>query len=241
MKMSNILYSLLAMVGGHESPTPPGPAAGAQIVQPRTGILKDMLALTREPVHCCSWVICTAAVVAFLRLRRLFVSGVFLSGFTACVRARAQRQPLCVLWHAWSSCAKPDYMCVRGVCRAAAAAVLGCDVVFVRRAGFFFAHVSLLGKCMPHEHPHDRRSAFLDSGSNVWAERIHCCIKGVCTAAVVAFLRLRRVFVSGVRPLAVSRHMCALELLPAAAVVRFFWHAGSSACTNDNICAFGCL
>ena len=62
---------------------------------------------------------------------------------------------------------------------------------------FFFAHVSLLGKCMPHEHPHDRRSAFLDSGSNVWAERIHCCIKGVCTAAVVAFLRLRRVFVSG--------------------------------------------
>jgi hypothetical protein len=136
--MSNILYSLLAMVGGHESPTPPGPAAGAQIVQPRTGILKDMLALTREPVHCCSWVICTAAVVAFLRLRRLFVSGVFLSGFTACVRARAQRQPLCVLWHAWSSCAKPDYMCVRGVCRAAAAAVLGCDVVFVRRAGFFF-------------------------------------------------------------------------------------------------------
>ena len=138
MKMSNILYSLLAMIGGHESPTPPGPAAGAQIVQPRTGILKDMLALTREPVHCCSWVICTAAVVAFLRLRRLFVSGVFLSGFTACVRARAQRQPLCVLWHAWSSCAKPDYMCVRGVCRAAAAAVLGCDVVFVRRAGFFF-------------------------------------------------------------------------------------------------------
>jgi hypothetical protein len=106
---------------------------------------------------------------------------------------------------------------------------------------FFYAHVSLLGKCMPHEHPHDRRSAFLDSGSNVWAERIHCCIKGVCTAAVVAFLRLRRVFVSGVRPLAVSRHMCALELLPAAAVVRFFWHAGSSACTNDNICAFGCL
>ena len=47
--MSNILSSLLAMVGGHESPSPPGHAAGAQIVQPRTGILEDMLALTREP------------------------------------------------------------------------------------------------------------------------------------------------------------------------------------------------
>ena len=49
MNTSNILSSLIAMVGGHESSTPPGPAAGAQIVQPRTGILEDMLALTREP------------------------------------------------------------------------------------------------------------------------------------------------------------------------------------------------
>ena len=72
--------------------------------------------------------------------------------------------------------------------------------LFCAACRLFFSHVTLLGKCMPHEHPHDRRSAFLDSGSNVWAERIHCCIKGVCTAAVVAFLRLRRVFVSGGRP-----------------------------------------
>jgi hypothetical protein len=49
MNTSNILSSLIAMVGGHESSTPPGPAAGAQIVQPRTGILDYMLALTREP------------------------------------------------------------------------------------------------------------------------------------------------------------------------------------------------
>jgi hypothetical protein len=49
MNMSSILSSLFAMVGGHESSTPPGPAAGTKIVQPRTGILEDMFALTREP------------------------------------------------------------------------------------------------------------------------------------------------------------------------------------------------